>query len=64
MDQEKINQMQSMAARLNEASAAYYSGKSEIMTDFEWDALFDALKRLEAETGVVLPESPTARVSE
>ncbi len=64
MDQEKITQMQTMAARLNEASAAYYSGKSEIMTDFEWDALFDALRRLETETGVVLPESPTARVSE
>ena len=34
------------------------------MTDYEWDALFDELKRLEDETGTVLPDSPTAKVSE
>ena len=33
------------------------------MTDFEWDALFDQVKELESETGVVLPDSPTNRVS-
>ncbi len=34
------------------------------MTDFEWDALFDQLKELEEKTGVVLPDSPTHKVSE
>ena len=34
------------------------------MTDYEWDQQFDELKRLEAETGTTLPDSPTQRVSE
>ena len=48
---------------MNEAADAYYNGRAELMTDFEWDALFDTVKALEAETGVVLPDSPTNRVS-
>ena len=46
--------MQEMIRRLNEASEAYYGGRDEIMSNFEWDALFDELARLEAETGVQL----------
>ena len=34
------------------------------MTDYEWDAKFDLLKALEKETGIVLPDSPTHKVSE
>lgn len=34
------------------------------MTDYEWDARFDELKRLEMETGTTLPDSPTQKVSE
>ena len=49
---------------LNEASDAYYNGRGEKMTDYEWDAAFDELKRLESQTGIVLEDSPTARVSE
>ncbi|MBR5800146.1 MAG: NAD-dependent DNA ligase LigA [Lachnospiraceae bacterium] len=44
---------------LNEASESYYGGKEEIMSNYEWDALFDELTQLEEETGYVLPESPT-----
>ena len=55
--------MQEMIRRLNEASEAYYGGRDEIMSNFEWDALFDELTRLEAETGVVLPDSPTQKVN-
>lgn len=33
------------------------------MTDYEWDAKFDQLKQLESQSGVVLPDSPTHRVS-
>ena len=59
----KIVQMREMVAQLNAAADAYYNGRGELMTDFEWDALFDKVKELEAETGVVLPDSPTQRVS-
>jgi len=55
--------MQEMIRRLNEASEAYYGGRDEIMSNFEWDALFDELTRLEVETGVVLPDSPTQKVN-
>ncbi len=57
------NRMQEMIRRLNEASEAYYGGRDEIMSNYEWDALFDELARLEAETGVVLPDSPTQKVN-
>ena len=60
---EKLQQMREMIRQLNEASEAYYGGRDEIMTNYEWDAMFDALSRLEAETGIVLPDSPTHSVS-
>ena len=62
--EEKLLQMKSLVERLNRASDSYYNGKGELMTDYEWDALFDQLKRLEEETGEILPDSPTNRVSE
>ena len=61
---EKLIEMRTLLEQLNRASDAYYNGLPEVMTDFEWDAMFDRLKALEEETGVVLPGSPTARVSE
>ena len=57
------NRMEEMVRRLNEASEAYYGGRDEIMSNFEWDALFDELTRLEEETGVILPDSPTQKVN-
>ena len=56
--------MEQLVEELNRASEAYYNGRQELMTDYEWDARFDELKRLETETGTVLPDSPTQRVSE
>ena len=61
---EKILRMQQLVQELNEASDAYYNGQAERMTDYEWDARFDELKRLEQETGSTLPDSPTQKVSE
>lgn len=61
---EKILRMQQLVQELNEASDAYYNGQAERMTDYEWDARFDELKRLEQETGTTLPDSPTQKVSE
>lgn len=56
--------MRSLIEELNKASEAYYGGKSELLTDFEWDQRFDQLKALEESTGVILPSSPTQKVSE
>ena len=60
----KVSRMKQLVKELNEASDAYYNGQSERMTDYEWDARFDELKRLEQETGTTLPNSPTQKVSE
>ena len=62
--EEKIKQMQQLVDLLNRASDAYYNGRQELMTDYEWDAKFDELKRLEEETGQILEDSPTQKVSE
>ncbi|MES4920446.1 NAD-dependent DNA ligase LigA [Hoylesella timonensis] len=56
--------MRKLVDKLNLASDNYYGGKPELMTDYEWDALFDELKQLEMSSGVVLPDSPTNRVSD
>ncbi len=48
-----------LVKRLNEASEAYYNGREEIMSNYEWDAMFDELVSLEEMTGYILPESPT-----
>lgn len=46
---------------LNDASDAYYNGREEMMSNYEWDAMFDELTSLEAQTGYILPESPSQR---
>ena len=63
LEPDKLALMRAWVAQLNDAAAAYYNGQGEKMTDFEWDALFDRLKALEAETGISLPDSPTRNVS-
>ena len=63
MTTDKIQQMREWVEQLNQAADAYYNGQGELLTDYEWDAHFDQLKRLEEETGVVLPDSPTNKVS-
>ena len=56
-------EIQNLVNQLNAASDAYYNGREELMTDYEWDAAFDKLKKLEEETGIVLADSPTQNVS-
>lgn len=58
---EETKRMQELVDRLNEASEKYYNGADEIMSNYEWDAMFDELSELEAKTGIVLPDSPTQR---
>lgn len=48
-----------LVRHLNEASEAYYGGKDEVMSNYEWDAMYDELAALEAATGYILPDSPT-----
>ena len=55
--------IEELVSQLNAASEAYYGGRDEIMSNFEWDSKFDELSVLEAKTGYVLPESPTQNVS-
>lgn len=61
--QTRVKQMQELIAKLNMASEAYYGGKDEIMSNYEWDMMFDELSALEQETGIVLPDSPTQKVN-
>ena len=47
---------------LSQANKAYYQDAKEIMTNFDYDRLYDELKQLEQETGVVMANSPTIHV--
>ena len=59
---EKIQRIEELVEQLNIASKAYYNGQDEIMSNYEWDAMFDELSVLEEETGYVLSNSPTQNV--
>ena len=58
-DVNKTSRIEELVEQLNKASEAYYNGQDEIMSNYEWDAMFDELTSLENETGYVLPNSPT-----
>lgn len=62
MNEIKKKEMEALIKALNEASSAYYNGGTSSMSDREWDAMFDQLKKMEEETGVVYPNSPTQGV--
>ena len=59
---DKSARMKELVDILNEASKAYYAKDEEIMSNFEYDALYDELVKLEEETGVTLAGSPTVSV--
>lgn len=59
---EKQNRMKELVGRLNEAAEAYYQKDTEIMSNLEYDRLYDELAALEKETGIVLANSPTVHV--
>ncbi|HHZ01662.1 MAG TPA: NAD-dependent DNA ligase LigA [Tissierellia bacterium] len=59
---DKLQLMQEKIRVLNEANKAYYQEDREIMSNLEYDKLYDELKQLEEETGIVLSNSPTVRV--
>ena len=49
-------------AVLNRAARAYYQDAEEIMSNYEYDKLYDELLQLEKETGIVMAGSPTQKV--
>ncbi len=57
-----IGRMKELIDILNRAAAVYYQGKDEIMSNFEYDKLYDELVSLEKESGLVLAGSPTQKV--
>ena len=58
----KIARMKELVSTLGKASRAYYAEDREIMSNLEYDRLYDELEALEKETGTVLAQSPTAHV--
>ena len=58
----KVRRMKELAAKLNEASEAYYAKDREIMSNLEYDRLYDELVSLEEETGMTFSDSPTVTV--
>ena len=63
MELEKIKkEMKEISARLLAASKAYYAEDTEIMSNLEYDSLYEQLERLEKESGIVLAGSPTMKV--
>ena len=59
---DKKKRIEELIETLNEASAAYYDEASEIMSNYEYDALYDELESLEKETGYTPLNSPTKNV--
>ena len=62
MQSDKMNRMKELVSTLNSASKAYYAQDMEIMSNYEYDRLYDELSALEKETGVILTNSPTVQV--
>ena len=58
-----LAKMKSLIAQLRKADAAYYGKDDPIMTDLEYDKLYNELVQLEQDTGIILASSPTQRVS-
>ena len=58
----KLERIKELIPILNQASEAYYAKNTEIMSNLEYDALYDELVKLEEETGIVMSNSPTVKV--
>ena len=57
-----MQRMRELVDLLNKASESYYAKDEEIMSNYEYDALYDELVKLEESTGIVLANSPTQNV--
>ena len=57
-----LDRMKELIEQLNKANKAYYQEAKEIMSNLEYDRLYDELEALESESGVAYPNSPTQNV--
>lgn len=57
-----MDRMRELVSLLNRASEAYYAKDEEIMSNFEYDRLYDELTELEKQLGVILTDSPTVQI--
>lgn len=57
-----MDRMRELIDKLNEANKAYYAEDREIMSNYEYDALYDELVKLEESTGITMSDSPTVNV--
>ena len=62
MGQSKNERMLELVELLNKASRSYYQDAQEIMSNYEYDRLYDELQNLEKELGITLSNSPTVNV--
>jgi len=62
MQSSKTERIKYLVDKLNEAAEAYYAKDEEIISNYEYDKLYDELEQLEQETGFVLANSPTVNV--
>ncbi len=62
MESSKIKKIKYLVDVLNEASKVYYAQDEEVMSNYEYDKLYDELVELESETGIVLSNSPSINV--
>ncbi len=62
MEEKSMERMRELVSLLNKASQAYYAQDTEIMSNYEYDRLYDELMSLEKITGVILADSPTVKV--
>ena len=60
--EQKLARMKELTALLSKAAKVYYQESSEIMSNLEYDRLYDELSELEKDTGVILSGSPTQKV--
>ena len=60
--EQQYQRLKELVNLLNEASRAYYQESREIMSNFEYDKLYDELAELEKNTGIVLSDSPTVQI--
>ena len=57
-----MHTMEELVAELNQYNYHYYTLDAPLVSDKEYDVLYDKLVALEAESGIILPHSPTQRV--
>ena len=62
MDDSRTTRIRELTELLNKASKSYYTDNTEIMSNYEYDALYDELESLEQETGFIMANSPTQNV--